>query len=453
MGLMSGRTVGASAAAIACVLVGGLTFGAVGAGATPPAGSIVTNGSFESPAVTSYMIPSSIPGWTATNNCGVEVDPSGTFGTAFDGNQSVELNSNCVAGIRQTIATTPGVSYQLAFAFGGRPGTMPAQNQMSVIFGASPVVTVGPITPSGSNINWTYYQYTVTATSTSTTLAFQSSTPFQTSEGGELDDVSLVPLPDNDLALQNVPANITTQGTGPSGAVVTYTPPTATDEGGESPAVNCLPASGSTFAIGNTTVTCTATDADDANSPVSATFTVDVTAAPTHLTAYPQLVALPPGGIGLFTVGATLTSGGVPLAGEPIVFSVGGTFLCSAVTSPSGTASCGIGLFQELDVVLSAYYTASFAGDGDFLGSTGSTFTLELFGDEPFVRTHSAAITGGTVTRAGEAYVRISSARQHDGTPKLSVHRLRPLTAGRYVLTLKLSGRTERQVKKTITLK
>ena len=84
---------------------------------------------------------------------------------------------------------------------------------------------------------------------------------------------------DSDLALTGVPANITTNATGPTGAVVHYTPPTATDELGETPPVVCVPASGSTFAIGTTTVTCTVTDADDSNSPVTAQFSVTVKGA------------------------------------------------------------------------------------------------------------------------------------------------------------------------------
>lgn len=51
----------------------------------------------------------------------------------------------------------------------------------------------------------------------------------------------------------------------------------------ETPTVGCLPASESTFAIGTTTVTCTATDADDFNSPVTASFTVTVNGALAHL--------------------------------------------------------------------------------------------------------------------------------------------------------------------------
>jgi HYR domain len=91
---------------------------------------------------------------------------------------------------------------------------------------------------------------------------------------------------DSDLALTNVPANITTGATGPRGAIVNYTPPTATDEdSAETPTVGCLPASGWLFAIATTTVTCTATDADDYNSPVTATFTVTVKGALAQLQA------------------------------------------------------------------------------------------------------------------------------------------------------------------------
>jgi subtilisin-like proprotein convertase family protein len=70
----------------------------------------------------------------------------------------------------------------------------------------------------------------------------------------------------------NVPPNITTTATGPSGAVVNYTVPTCTGACG---AVTSSPASGSTFPIGTTTVTVTGTRAD--NSTTTNTFTVTVT--------------------------------------------------------------------------------------------------------------------------------------------------------------------------------
>jgi hypothetical protein len=102
---------------------------------------------------------------------------------------------------------------------------------------------------------------------------------------------------DSDLGLSGVPANITTDATSPKGATVTYTPPTATDE--DSPAtatVGCQPESGSTFAIGPTTVTCTATDADDSPSMVSQTFTVTVKGVVAQLQDLLGVVQpLPPG--------------------------------------------------------------------------------------------------------------------------------------------------------------
>jgi Bacterial Ig domain/HYR domain len=65
--------------------------------------------------------------------------------------------------------------------------------------------------------------------------------------------------------------------TGPGGATVAYTNPTATDNIDPNPSVSCAPPSGSTFAIGTTTVGCTATDASGNSSQES--FAVQVEGA------------------------------------------------------------------------------------------------------------------------------------------------------------------------------
>ena len=70
-----------------------------------------------------------------------------------------------------------------------------------------------------------------------------------------------------------VPDDITTVTSDSAGAVVSYDV-TATDNADPNPQVTCAPASGSTFPIGETTVTCTATDS--AGNTVSATFKVTV---------------------------------------------------------------------------------------------------------------------------------------------------------------------------------
>jgi len=70
------------------------------------------------------------------------------------------------------------------------------------------------------------------------------------------------------------PTDITQEATSASGATVNYPPATATDDVGVTVGPDCTPISGSTFAIGDTIVTCTASDA--AGNTGSATFTVTV---------------------------------------------------------------------------------------------------------------------------------------------------------------------------------
>ena len=84
-------------------------------------------------------------------------------------------------------------------------------------------------------------------------------------------DVTVVDTTDPTI---DTPANITTTTMNASGKVVTYTAPNASDIVDSSVDVNCAPASGSTFPIGPTTVTCTATD--DSGNSAQSQFTVQV---------------------------------------------------------------------------------------------------------------------------------------------------------------------------------
>ena len=82
--------------------------------------------------------------------------------------------------------------------------------------------------------------------------------------------------------LGTLPAPSPVEATSASGAVVTFTAPTATDTIDTTPTVTCSPASGSAFLLGNTTVTCTATDdAGNTSAPGAFTVTVQDTTPPT----------------------------------------------------------------------------------------------------------------------------------------------------------------------------
>jgi hypothetical protein len=77
-----------------------------------------------------------------------------------------------------------------------------------------------------------------------------------------------------------VPSNRVVEANGPSGSVVAYTEPTATDATEGPKPVSCNPASGSTFPLGGTTVTCTASDSHGNTSSASFTVTVVDTTKP-----------------------------------------------------------------------------------------------------------------------------------------------------------------------------
>ena len=83
-----------------------------------------------------------------------------------------------------------------------------------------------------------------------------------------------VTVQDTTAPTLSLPGNITGEATSPAGRVVTFTA-TATDAVTTSPSVDCAPASGSTFAVGDTVVTCAAADA--AGNVATGSFTVTVT--------------------------------------------------------------------------------------------------------------------------------------------------------------------------------
>ena len=112
---------------------------------------------------------------------------------------------------------------------------------------------------------------------------------------------------------------------------------------------------------GSYAITCSqAASTDYSISYVSGTLTI--TKAPT------TLVAQPANRLGFMTFSATLTRNAdhAAVAGKVVTFTIGAQTLCSATTNSSGVASCTI--FGA--ALLGPPYTATFAGDIDYLGSS-----------------------------------------------------------------------------------
>jgi HYR domain len=86
-----------------------------------------------------------------------------------------------------------------------------------------------------------------------------------------------------------LPAGITADATSPAGGTVNFDA-TATDAVDGTRPVNCSPASGSTFAPGATTVSCTSVDSRNNQSSGSFTITVNVTNAPPSVVVPPDQV-------------------------------------------------------------------------------------------------------------------------------------------------------------------
>ena len=142
-------------------------------------------------------------------------------------------------------------------------------------------------------------------------------------------------------------ADVTAEATGGTGATVTYTPPTAADNLDGAVAVSCLPASGSLFALGSTTVTCSANDA--AGNTASSTFAVlvrDTTSPTINARADKISEATSAAGANVTYVTPAATDnldGPVPLSCLPAsgaLFALGSTTVtCSAHDAAGNTAS------------------------------------------------------------------------------------------------------------------
>lgn len=141
-----------------------------------------------------------------------------------------------------------------------------------------------------------------------------------------------------------VPQDIVAEATGPTGAIVTFTPPTASDANGITEQA-CSPEPGATFPIGVTQVVCTATDGYGNQTRVRFTATiVDTTPPELVLPSSFTVNADQPGGTPVTYVATSTDAvdGRAPATCTPTsgsVFAIGSTVVTCTATDTAGNTS------------------------------------------------------------------------------------------------------------------
>ncbi len=229
--------------------------------------------------------------------------PTSSFQSAFEATMST-LESGLPAGAHIFVASIPNIfqlwsqlhtnpTAQIVWSVGHicqsmlAPANTPSQRQQVVAQEQADNGVLASVCGLYANCRWdggATYNYTFSASDVSTLDFFHPSQTGQAKVAALTWNASW--WPDNDLSIGQ-PANITNvNATGPSGTVVTYPAPTVSDPDDTTlPTPTCGPGSGSTFAIGTTTVNCSVSDIDDTNSPQTTSFSVTVVGAAGQLQA------------------------------------------------------------------------------------------------------------------------------------------------------------------------
>ena len=170
--------------------------------------NLVSNNSFEDPGG-GNLVPN-LPGIPATYITGWEVYvgdidyiPPSTW-TASDGVMSLDLHGFNPGGIRQTISTVPGETYNVAFDMAANPSGGTLKTLRVSAAGSNAEFTFDRTGKTTTNMGWETKTWSFVASSTSTVLSFESVGSYPLNAGPALDNVFVVTGP---TTILGVPAN------------------------------------------------------------------------------------------------------------------------------------------------------------------------------------------------------------------------------------------------------
>ncbi len=133
--------------------------------------NLLLNGSFEEPEVDGdWGIFGAVTNWLISTD-GLELW-NNFMGGASDADQNAELDGNSPTSITQTVATTPGATYELRFDFSPRPATGLEDNNVDALADGNVVINASADGSENESTDWTTYSQTFVAGDDSTDIAF-----------------------------------------------------------------------------------------------------------------------------------------------------------------------------------------------------------------------------------------------------------------------------------------
>src|SRR5713226_7883929 len=301
----------------------------------PP--NITTEATGPSGAVVTYAVTAADPDDAATVACTPVSGATFPAGVTTVACTATDTNGNTANGtFTVTVQDTTPPALTLPANITAE-ATGPSGAAVSYTATASDAVD-GPVTPSCSQASGSTFALGSTPLNCTAT----------DTNGNSANGSFTVTVRDTTPPALTLPANLTAEATGPSGAAVTYTA-TASDTVDGSVTPSCSPASGSTFALGSTTVNCSATDAHGTTASGTFTITVEDTTPPA-LTLPANMTTAATSGSGAvvtYDVSATdpdnlasdLTISCTPASGS--IFTTGATTITCKATDPAGNSSTG----------------------------------------------------------------------------------------------------------------